>query len=104
MERSSFLPFKPIFSGLILDGVKTKTARTKKYGEPGDLLNTGFCRVRLVAVDRVRVGDVADHHWRAEGVTSPDDFRRIWESIHPGRGFRPDDLVWLHTFEVVRDG
>lgn len=100
---SAFLAFYPRFREPVLTGVKTKTARTKRYGAPGDVLRTPFGDVRLVAVERVSLADVAEKHWREEGTSGPEEFKAVWSQIHPLRGFRPDDLVWLHRFEVVRD-
>lgn len=98
----AFLPFRPHFVSIILDGRKTKTARTKAYGAPGQILNTGFCRVRLIAVERVPLGEVERDHWRAEGLESPAHFRMVWGDIHPKRDYDPTQMVFLHTFEVVR--
>ena len=95
------LPFLPRFKQPILTGEKTKTARTKKYGEPGDLLDTPFGTVRLLAVERVPLAEVAAKHFAQEGLTSPEAFEVVWCDIHPGRGFVPTDLVYLHTFQMV---
>jgi hypothetical protein len=89
------------FRGPILSGRKTVTTRSKKYGEPGDVLDTPFGRVRLVKVEKATLGQVRDILWYQEGVESPEAFERVWASIHPGRGFRPDDVRFVHQFEVV---
>ncbi len=80
------------------------TCRTRKYGEPGDILEipgVAGCFIELVDVRQVQLGDVALHHYKQEGCESPEEFKNIWNEIHPRRGFHPDDWVWLHEFKVV---
>ena len=98
----SFIPFLPRFHDVIKLGVKTMTCRTRKYGEPGDMLDTNLgVRIQILEVRRMRLGDVAKRHWREEGCESPEEFVAVWEGIHPRRDFDPDQLVWLHVFRYV---
>lgn len=96
-----FLPFMAQFRGPILAGVKTVTTRSKAYGKPGDVLDTPFGPVRLVKVEQAYLKYVRDHLWREEGVESPEAFVTIWNAIHPTRGFRDDDVRFVHQFEVM---
>lgn len=94
------LPFRDDMLEAIRAGRKSCTARTRRFGEPGDLLDTeGAGTVRLVSVERVFLSEVRVRYWEREGFSSPDDFVRAWNEIHPRRGFDPDQRVWLHTFE-----
>lgn len=95
------LPFLPRFSEPILEGEKTMTARVRKYPE-GELLATPWGDVIAIrSVVKLTLQGVRDLYWREEGCESKEDFQRVWESIHPLAGFRPDQVVFLHQFEVV---
>lgn len=96
----TYLPFLPEFVPKILSGLKTMTSRTKRYGEAGEVLDSPAGKLRLRAVTRVRL-DVVLEFYRQEGCQSPQEFIDIWKRIHPRRGFLPNELVWLHEFEVV---
>jgi hypothetical protein len=94
------LPFRPYFVKRIAVGAKTTTARTEKYGDVGDKLKTAAGVVELTEVAKVRLDTVRDHYWRDEGVSSPDEFEQVWRSIHPRKGFVPEQEVWLHRFRL----
>jgi hypothetical protein len=55
----------------------------------------------LKIVTEVPLHYVADL-WRQEGCTSRAHFIEVWESIHPGRGYQPEQIVFLHWFKLVR--
>ncbi|HYZ93478.1 MAG TPA: ASCH domain-containing protein [Actinomycetota bacterium] len=94
------LPFRDDMLEAIRAGRKSCTARTKRFGKPGDLLDTqGAGTVRLVSVEKLPLAVVRDEHWAQEGMSSPEDFVRVWAEIHSHKGFVPDQMVWLHTFE-----
>jgi hypothetical protein len=95
------LPFRPEFWGPITTGRKTVTSRTRKFGEPGDLLDTSVGPVRLLEVFQTTLEDVRDHLWTKEGVHGPNDFERVWKEIHPRKGFDPAQEVWVHRFEYI---
>lgn len=95
------IPFLPRFHDDVRSGRKTLTARTKRYGAPGDLLQGPGCVLRLVEVGPMPLAHVAESHFSEEGCESPDEFRAVWTQIHPRRGWEPHRLVHLHRFEVV---
>lgn len=99
MSGKGYIPFLPEFEDAIKSGRKTLTARTKKYA-PGDY-DTPFGGVRVHRVIRLTLGVVRSVHWREEGCDSPEDFERVWNGVHPQAGFRPDQVVYLHEFQVV---
>lgn len=103
VDEPVFLPFLPRFREPVLRGVKTITTRSKKYGEPGDVLRTPFGLVRLTRVERRTLAHVRDNLWREEGVTCPDEFELVWREIHSTRGFQPDDVRVVHHFEVIHE-
>ncbi len=96
------LPFRDDMLAAIKAGRKTCTARTHRFGKPGDLLDTeGAGVVRLIGIEQVALRVVRDKHWQREGLASPEAFESIWREIHPRKGFDPDQMVWLHMFERV---
>jgi len=96
------LPFRPEFEEAIRSGVKTMTSRTRRYGRVGDVLDTPFGPVRLVRVDRLPLVDVACDRFGDEGFGTPVAFTEAWARIHPRKGFVPNQLVWVHEFELVK--
>lgn len=115
------LPFEPGMAASVRAGVKTATTRTRRYGQPGDTLNSDAGPLRLIEARRVHLIDVARRWYRQEGFPSPESFLDTWRRLHPrtcpspvasddGRplvdrmieaGFPMDQLVWLHIFEPV---
>ena len=104
LERGQvFLPFREQFRDVLENGMKTATTRTKAYGKPGDVLDSMVGPLRLLYVEKVTLGFVATQMWNLEGCMDQGDFERVWESIHPGRGFVPEQMVYLHIFERVKN-
>jgi hypothetical protein len=95
------IPFNDWSRQRIEKGIKTATTRYKKYGEPGDYFISNGVVYRIIQVIRTNIGFVAANYFFEEGALSHEDFVSVWAHIHPGRGFRPDDLVWYHLFERV---
>ena len=97
----SFLPFRPEFEAAIRSGTKTATSRTRRYGEPGDILDTPFGPVRLLRVFKASLSAVSEGLYREEGFTSPAEFMEAWTRIHPRKGFVPWQEVWVHEFSQL---
>jgi hypothetical protein len=89
----------PRFHGDIREGTKTRTFRSKRYGQPGDRLKTPCGVIKLLAVTRTTAAFVRDNHWQDEGCDSPEDFVQVWTIVHPRKGFDPDYKGYLHHFE-----
>lgn len=103
MKGGVYLPFKPRFHDRIRQGIKTHTLRSRKYGNPGDVVNSPVGPLRIVAVIRATPRLVRDTMWKVEGCDSPDDFQSVWEEIH-GRGSWAETMeqpYYLHRFEVA---
>jgi hypothetical protein len=99
-----FLPFKEGFREAVMTGRKTATARTRRFGDVGDVVATPFGPVRLVGVYRLTLDSVRNVYWQEEGAGSPEDFTAIWNAIHPRKGFDPAQRVWLHRFKLAQSG
>jgi len=92
------LPLQARWRPKVLDGTKTTTVRTKRYGAPGDTFEVEGALFALVAVEAMSLGEARERVWREEGMGSPEEFERVWAENHPARGFRPADAVWVHRF------
>jgi len=92
------IPFKKEFNQLMLDGKKTMTSRTKKYGDRGDIFFVEDQIFTILLSFKIRVGDVANKYFKEEGFTSPEEFIKVWKEIHPRKGYDPDQMVWGHHF------
>lgn len=92
------LPFQPRWRAPVIAGTKTTTVRTKRHGSPGDEFDVEGIGFELVAVESMSLADARERVWREEGMSSPQEFERVWTENHPTRGFRPSDTVWVHRF------
>lgn len=95
------LPFQPRWRPAVLAGTKSTTVRTKRHGLVGDEFEVEGVAFVLVAVDMMPLAAARDTVWREEGMTSREEFERVWSENHPTRGFRAEDAVWLHRFRRV---
>lgn len=84
---------------------KICTSRTKRYGREGDTFRVDwedcYAIYRITHVVRLPLWLVRAYLYKDEGASSAIEFERVWEEIHPHRGFKPDDIVYTHFFEVV---
>lgn len=78
------IPFNKWSRERIAQGRKTCTSRTKLYYDPR------VTKIEIMPLSRVR-----DERWREEGADSPEEFVKVWKSIHRGR-FNPDQLVIVY--------
>ena len=93
------IPFLPEWETLMLTGKKSATSRTKRYGSPGDYFEA-FGRVFILTnVYRIRLASVAYYHYLEEGCNSDFHFRKIWERLHPRKGYCPEQKVYIHIFQ-----
>lgn len=94
------IPFKPRFKDPMLQGVKTWTSRTQKYGKPGDTFEVFDHEFEILKIERRTLADVAEHY-KEEGCSCWSDFVDVWNSIHRGRGFNPWQRVYVHVFRRI---
>lgn len=97
------IPFDPRFEPWLMESVEICTPRIRRYASVGDHFFAFRGVFDVVAVDYIRLGDVVERLYRESGFRSPDEFIAFWERIHPIRGYRPSDKVFLHFFHL-RDG
>lgn len=92
------IPFTPDMAQLSLEGRKTATSRTKRYGKPGDTFYIGDVLFEITGILRLVLGMVALYYHKAEGFDSPEAFKAKWEKLHPRKGFVPAQKVWFHAY------
>ncbi len=84
-------------------GRKCCTSRSKKIGDPGTLFRDAENRVyRIIRVQQIPLGTIADTMYLMEGCSSPEDFRRLWRSIHRGH-CSEEKLYWSHWYARAPD-
>ena len=93
--------FLPEFHGRLVSGRKDATARTVKWGNPGDTFMHAGMKFRLDWVILRRLSQVAHLHFWEEGFDSPEGFINVWKHIHRRMGYDPDLEVWFHSFTRI---
>lgn len=98
------IPFKERFREAMLDGTKTWTSRTKRYGKKDDVFPAFGCDF-LIEKDpfEMMLEEIASFHYKEEGCSSRDEFIAVWRKIHPRKGFVPDQIVWVHQFRRLTE-
>ena len=92
------IPFRPFFRASMLAGIKVMTCRTKPYGTPGDTFKAFGATFRLTHVMRMTLAFVVLDCFEQEGCRASQELIDIWKSIHPTKGYDPDQIVWAHCF------
>ncbi|KKK50918.1 hypothetical protein LCGC14_3120210 [marine sediment metagenome] len=95
------VPFLEEFRERMLDGRKTATTRTKRFGKVGDVFDAFGELFWISDVQAVKLFDVADLEFSAEGFEDPDAFLEVWDRLHPRVKHNLDRVVYLHRFEVL---
>ena len=102
MERIQ-IPFLAEFEGVMLTGKKTATSRTKRYGWPDDYFEAFGRQYTLISVSRLSLARIRWDHYLDEGLNSDYEFVKIWERLHPRKGFVADQVVYFHCFRLQVD-
>lgn len=95
------IPFLPRFKEVMLNGKKTMTSRTRKYGEIGDTFKAFEATFQLTNVEKLALFYVANNYYREEGLQSKEEFIEGWEQIHPRKGYDSNQIVWVHVFKKM---
>lgn len=102
-----------IFQGphitLIEQGLKTQTRRLGKkrwieghvYPVKRDYYSKPSCHVRVLKVFEDRLGNMTAEDAKAEGYSSLDSYKAVWERIWK-QPWNPDTLVWVIEFRLVQ--
>lgn len=85
--------------------IKECTSRNKKYGEIGDTFSVRIdsmdYKYQITCIEKLTLKFVARYLYLLEGASSPSEFIKVWEDIHPVIGFVPTQKVWVHVFKEV---
>ena len=92
------IQFRGQFKEAMLDGRKTMTCRTKRYGEVGDWFSAFDHDFSLTHVMRMQLGHVISDCFVQEGCSTPQELIEIWDQIHKKIGVVPEQIVWAHCF------
>ena len=95
------IPFLPQFEPVMLSGQKTMTARTKRYGNPGDTFPAFGASFQIMSIAKIQLCDVAWEHHTEEGFPTVIDFIECWKKLHPRKGYIPKQKVYAHTFKKL---
>jgi hypothetical protein len=97
------IPFHYDMKQAIKDLIKCGTTRTKNYGTGTRTFTVDGWDVtyNVEEVIRTTLEDVATNHYKDEGFNNREGFINKWISIHPGRGFIPDQKVWYHKIGSI---
>jgi hypothetical protein len=97
------IPFNSWSKERLLNGTKTATSRTYIMGLIGDTFIIGIKRFKIIDIIRLPLCDVAKNLYKSEGAKSPKEFIQVWESIHPFKGYDPNQMVYYHTFKEIKN-
>ena len=103
INRRVNIPFRVDIIRALFEGRKTATSRTKRFGIPGDTFSVSGQLFRILKVRTEKLSIVARKYWAKEGFGSPQEFIATWERIHPRKGWDPEQVVFLHEFEMVKN-
>ena len=95
------IPFRDDFKEAMLSGKKTCTTRSKKYGKPGDIFRKFGATFLIQDVTQANLAFVAKFLYKLEGLSSSDEFKRVWKELHPRNGFEPKAVKYAHFFARV---
>jgi len=100
--KTVFIPFKPQFKDVLLNGQKVMTSRTRTFGKCRDQFRIFGGTFEILSVKTMMLNTIATKFFNEEGCDSPEDFMRVWCEIHPYKGFQPFQFVHVHIFRRIR--
>jgi hypothetical protein len=93
-----YIPFMERFREPLLNGTKTWTSRTKRYGQMGDSFEAFGATFEILTVEKKTLEEILNH-WREEGLDSFSDALITWRKIHPIRKLDFLEQFWTHIFK-----
>lgn len=97
--KVAIIPFNKWSKDRLQAGKKTCTSRRKPYGHIGDVFYVDGVTYILTDIMQMKLSEIMEHWYQAEGCNSPEEFKQIWSLIHRKIGFIPDMVVYLHCFQ-----
>lgn len=102
------MPFRLVHMKPILEGTKIQTTR-KGIPDPkvkvGGIVHAAvwephFADLRIISIDRKRLGDFTEEDAKREGGYTLDEFKNVWKSLHGE--WNDDEIVYVMIFETVK--
>lgn len=88
----------------LMSGKKLATSRTIRHGFVGDRFQVGPLWFEIVSIEKKTLADVTMNFFAMEGAESPEEFKKVWLSIHPRASWDPEKIVFYHVFKKVDKG
>ena len=95
-----YIPFRARFREPLLNGTKTMTTRSKRYGWKGDTFDAFGATFQIADVYVAALSWIAKYCWQVEGCSSEQDFMDVWKSIHYKLN-DPRSQWYVHRFKKV---
>jgi len=99
MSEQITIPFQQEWHDKMLNGNKTCTSRTKRYGNSDDWFKQFGSVFTILSVEKFPLQYVANFLYLKEGCSSPDEFKKIWTELHPRKSWVPGQVVFVHFFK-----
>ena len=93
------IPFNEWSRKRVLDGSKTATSRTKRYGNYGDYFKVDDQVFELDLVVKLPLWFISEYLSASEGAISKTEFIKVWIEIHPIKGWIQNQEVFYHHFK-----
>ena len=90
------IPMKRWSTEKIKQCKKTATSRNKKYGDIGDVFWVENKMFKLDLVVKLPLWFVVTELYPSEGAGTMMELKKVWEDIHPRKGYTPNLEVWYH--------
>lgn len=95
------IPFLAHFKEPMLNGRKTWTSRSKRYGKVEDEFDAFGKTFVIEGQFKAGLRYIAEH-WDKEGCNNKEEFLALFQKIHPRKPIKPDDKYWIHIFRMKR--
>ena len=91
------IPFEFDMRVLVLNGKKTCTTRTKRYGKRGDTFRVGDEIFVLTEVKRMPLEKIVNTLYKEEGFSNPEAFKEYLAKLDIP--LEPTTVLWVHRFK-----
>jgi ParB family chromosome partitioning protein len=108
VEAPYEMPFRLVHMKPILDGTKIQTSR-KGIPDPrikvGSIIHAAvwephFATLRVVSMDRRRLGEFTEQDAKREGGYSLAEFKKTWRDLHGD--WNDNEFVYVFSFQIVK--
>jgi len=97
------IPFKEDMEEAILQGKKTCTSRTRRYGCIGKCFQIRGKWFELTQIMQVRFCFILNALYKEEGFDSSIQFAHRWGQIHPREKWDTGRILWVHHFKPLQE-